>query len=143
MRVIPALALGAFVLPLSALAADPHSYAQPDQVRVTHLDLDLAVDFPHKALDGTATLSLDWKNPKAPALVLDTRGLKVAKVEGLDAAGRATALRFALAPRDKELGSKLTIQAPQHPAKVRIVYATSPPASGLQWLPPAQPAARQ
>src|SRR5690348_607675 len=37
MRAIPALALGALVLPLSALAADPHSYAQPDVVRVTHL----------------------------------------------------------------------------------------------------------
>ena len=140
MRVIPALALGALVLPLSALAADPHSYAQPTDVRVTHLDLDLAIDFPHKALDGSATLSLDWKNPKAPALVLDTRDLRIAKVEGLDATGRATALKFALAPRDKELGSKLTIQAPKHPAKVRIVYATSPQASGLQWLTPAQTA---
>ena len=140
MRVIPALALGAFVLPLSALAADPHSYAQPDQVRVTHLDLDLAVDFPHKALEGRATLTLDWKNPKAPALVLDTRDLKIARVEGLDAAGRATALKFALAPRDRELGSKLTIQAPAHPARVRIAYATVPAASGLQWLTPAQTA---
>lgn len=140
MRVIPALALGAFVLPLSALAADPHSYAQPDQVRVTHLDLDLAVDCPHKALEGRATLTLDWKNPKAPALVLDTRDLKIARVEGLDAAGRATALKFALAPRDRELGSKLTIQAPAHPARVRIAYATVPAASGLQWLTPAQTA---
>ena len=67
MRPLHALAVGALVLPLSAFAADPHSYAQPDQVRVTHLDLDLKIDFPHKQLDGTATFA----DPRAPRRVLD------------------------------------------------------------------------
>ena len=140
MRLLPVLALGALALPLAAHANDPHSYAQPDQVVVTHLDLDLKIDFPHKQLDGVATLALSWKNPKAPALVLDTRALRIAAVDAVDAAGRTQALKYALAPADKELGSKLTIEAPQHPARVRISYATSPDASGLQWLPPAQTA---
>ena len=140
MRLLPVLALGALALPLAAHANDPHSYAQPDQVVVTHLDLDLKIDFPHKQLDGVATLALSWKNPKAPALVLDTRALRIASVDAVDAAGRTQALKYALAPADKELGSKLTIEAPQHPARVRISYATSPDASGLQWLPPAQTA---
>ena len=140
MRLLCAFAIGAFTLPLAAYAADPHSYAQPDQVRVTHLDLDLNIDFPHKQLDGQATLKLDWTNPKAQALVLDTRDLKIAKVEAVDAAGKATALKYALAPADKQLGSKLTIQAPQHPAQVRIAYTTAPTASGLQWLTPEQTA---
>lgn len=140
MRLLCALAIGAFTLPLAAYAADPHSYAQPDQVRVTHLDLELKIDFPQKQLDGQATLKLDWKSPKAQALVLDTRDLKIAKVEAVDAAGKATALKYALAPADKQLGSKLTIQAPQHPAQVRIAYTTAPTASGLQWLTPEQTA---
>ena len=140
MRLLSALAIGAFSLPLAAYAADPHSYAQPDQVRVTHLDLDLKIDFPHKQLDGIATLKLDWKDPKAQALVLDTRDLKIAKVEAVDGAGNATVLKYALAPADKQLGSKLTIQAPQHPAQVRIAYVTAPTASGLQWLTPEQTA---
>jgi aminopeptidase N len=140
MRLLPALALGTLMLPLAARAADPHSYAQPDQVVVTHLDLDLKIDFPHKQLDGQATLKLDWKNPKAASLVLDTRDLKIAKIDALAADGKATPLKYALAPRDKQLGSKLTITAPKHPAQVRIVYATSPGASGLQWLTPAQTA---
>ena len=140
MRLLPVLALGALALPLAAHANDPHSYAQPDQVVVTHLDLDLKIDFPHRQLDGVATLALSWKNPQAPALVLDTRALRIAAVDAVDAAGRTQALKYALAPADKELGSKLTIEAPQHPARVRISYATSPDASGLQWLPPAQTA---
>jgi aminopeptidase N len=140
MRLLSILALGSLVLPLAAYANDPNSYAQPDQVRVTHLDLDLTIDFPHKQLDGQATLKLDWKNPKAQSLVLDTRDLKIARVEALAADGKATPLKYALAPRDKALGSKLTITTPKHPAQVRIVYTSSPEASGLQWLTPAQTA---
>jgi aminopeptidase N len=140
MRLLPVLALCALALPLVAQANDPHSYAQPDQVVVTHLDLDLKIDFPHKQLDGVATLKLDWKNPKAPALVLDTRDLTITSIDAVDADGKTQALKYALAPADQELGSKLTIEAPRHPARVQITYRTSPDASGLQWLPPAQTA---
>ena len=87
MRLLPVLAFGT-LLPLAAHAAEPHSYAQPDQVQVTHLDLDLKLDFPHRELDGQATLKLDWKNPQAASLVLDTRDLKIAKIEALSADGK-------------------------------------------------------
>jgi aminopeptidase N len=140
MRLLSALALGLLAVPLAAFAADPNSYAQSDQVRVTHLDLDLTIDFPHRQLDGQATLKLDWKNPKAASLVLDTRDLKIAKIEALGTDGKTTPLKYVLAPRDKQLGSKLTIATPTQPAQVRIVYTTSPQASGLQWLAPAQTA---
>jgi leukotriene-A4 hydrolase len=134
------LALGALVLPLAAHANDPYSYAQPDEVLVTHLDLKLKLDFPQRQLDGQATLTLNWKDPKATDLVLDTRDLTIASIESVDAGGKTAPLQYALAPRDKHLGSKLTIQTPQRPHEVRITYTTSPAASGLQWLPPAQTA---
>ncbi|MEO7063587.1 MAG: M1 family metallopeptidase [Dokdonella sp.] len=140
MHPLSLFALAALVTPLAAHAADPHSYAQPDQVLVTHLDLDLTLDFTAQQLRGDATLTLDWKAARASELVLDTRDLTIKRVSALDAEGKAATLNFALAPRDKELGSKLTIIAPQHPAKVRITYATSPKASGLQWLTAAQTA---
>ncbi len=143
MRLLPILTFGTLMLPLAAQANDPNSYAQPDQVRVTHLDLDLKIDFGHKRLDGQATLKLDWKNPQAQSLVLDTRDLEIAKVEALGTDGKSAPLKYALAPRDKQLGSKLTIAAPKHPTQVRIVYTTSPDASGLQWLIPAQTADQQ
>jgi len=134
------LALGALLLPAAAFANDPYSYAQPDEVRVSHLDLQLKLDFAQRQLDGQATLTLDWKDPKATNLVLDTRDLTISSVESVDASGKTAPLTYALAPRDKQLGSKLTIQTPQRPHEVRIVYTTSPAASGLQWLAPAQTA---
>lgn len=140
MRLLSVLALGTLMLPLAARAADPNSYAQPDQVRVTHLDLDLTIDFPRKQLEGSATLTLDWKNPDAPSLVLDTRDLKIATIEAIHGNGKSSPLNYVLSPRDKALGSKLTITTPNHPHRVRIVYATSPEATGLQWLDPAQTA---
>jgi aminopeptidase N len=140
MRLLSTLALGAFVLPVAAQAVDPHSWAQPADVAVKHVDLDLKVDFPHKQLDGVATLTLDWKNADTRNLVLDTRDLEIASVEAVDANGKTRVLTYQLADPVPSMGSRLTIEAPRHPRAVRIVYSTSPDASGLQWLDPAQTA---
>ena len=140
MRLLSTLALGAFVLPIAAQAADRHSYAQPDEVVINHIDLDLKVDFTHKQLDGVAMLTLDWKNAAGHDLVLDTGNLKIASIEAVDGKGQTRALKYQLAAPVPNMGSKLTIAAPKHPHEVRIAYTTSPDASGLQWLTAAQTA---
>lgn len=116
---------------------DEHSYAQPDKVRITDIALDLAIDFDKKEIHGSATYTLDWVDQKATALVLDTRDLHIDKAEGQRADGSWAPLQFQLAAPDKTLGSALTIQTPDRPAKVRVTYAASPEASGLQWLAPS------
>ena len=117
---------------------DEHSYSEPDKVRTTDLALDLAVDFDKKQIAGTATYSLDWLDKAATQLVLDSRGLAIEKAEALDANGQATPLAFKFADKaDPILGTKLTIDTPTRPARVRVTYRTSPDASGLQWLDPA------
>ena len=113
---------------------DEHSYAEPAKVRITDLALDLGIDFAKRQIAGTATYTLDWKDPAAQQLVLDTRDLTIEKVEGAGKEGQWTPLHFALAPRDNILGSKLTIDAPERNGSVRVAYRTSPEASGLQWL---------
>ncbi len=119
---------------------DEHSYAQPSQVRITDLALDLSVDFDKRELAGTATLSLDWADPEARALVLDTRDLSIATVEARSGKRRWRAAEFTLAARDERFGSKLTVTLPRQYEQVRITYRTSPEASGLQWLSPAMTA---
>ncbi|TNY28450.1 M1 family metallopeptidase [Thermomonas haemolytica] len=116
---------------------DEHSFSQPDKVRTTDLALDLAIDFDKKVISGTATYTLDWVDKSATQLVLDTRDLTIDKAEGLGADGKWVPLQFSLSDKDKVLGSALTIEAPTRPAKVRVTYATSPQASGLQWLAPS------
>ncbi|MDB6162719.1 MAG: aminopeptidase [Xanthomonadaceae bacterium] len=127
----------------SASLLDEHSYAEPDTVRTTDLALDLAVDFDHRQLTGTATHTLQWLDLKATQLVLDSRDLTIDKIEGAVGKDQWTPLQYVVAAKDAILGSKLTIQAPQRNAKVRITYRTSPDASGLQWLEPAMTQGKQ
>src|SRR5690606_38069400 len=118
-------------------AADALSYAEPGKVTTTALALDLAVDFDQRRIAGTATYTLDWLDDEATELVLDTRDLTIESVEGEGADGSWQPLQYTLADADSLLGSKLTIEAPERNASIRVAYRTSPKASGLQWLTPA------
>ena len=128
---------------IAAMPADPHSYANTAEVVVSRIALDLGVDFDARRLVGTAELSLDWKDPSARQLVLDTRELEIGAVEAVDAAGAAKPAPFALDRRDPILGSALRIRLESQSPVVRIRYRTSPEASGLQWMLPAQTAGKQ
>ena len=46
---------------------DLHSYSNPEQVKVRHLDLDLQVSFEKKTLEGSATLTVE-RSPAAAML---------------------------------------------------------------------------
>jgi len=123
-------------------AQDFHSYADPGTVRVKHIDLDWDVLFDQKILKGTATLTVDRISPDRP-LILDTRDLNIEKVE-TSADGRSFSPgTFAIGESDKFLGAPLTIPLPANASRVRIHYSTSPGASGLQWLEPAQTAGKK
>lgn len=124
----------AFAAAIDERRNDEHSYAEPTQVVVKDIALDLTVDFDKKILNGSANLSLNWLNPKHKQLVLDTRDLAIEKIEGATGRMAWQNLKYSLAPRDDIFGSKLTIAMPQAYGNVRITYSTSPNASGLQWL---------
>ena len=112
---------------------DPHSHADLDQGRVQSLDLDLSVDFDASRIHGRAELKL--AAPVTGALDLDTRDLEItaATAGGQD-------VPWELGERDDVLGSCLRLDLPAGTTSVVIEYATSPKASALQWLEPAQTA---
>jgi leukotriene-A4 hydrolase len=121
---------------------DFHSYANPSAVRVRHLDLDWDVLFDQKILKGQAVLTVERVSQNEP-LILDTRDLKIEKVEtSVDGVVYSNAT-FTLGSSDKILGAPLTIPLPAKANRVRIHYSTSPGASGLQWLEPAQTAGKK
>jgi aminopeptidase N len=142
MRILSAavLCLAALALSFGAQAASQYSYAQPDKVVVKHIDLDLALDFKHQRLSGSATLDLDWKDTHAHVLNLDTDNLDIKSVSAVAKNGATHPLDFTLAKHEKYLGRKLAIEAPKHPRRIRIDYATSRDAAGLQWLTAKQTA---
>jgi len=126
---------------------DPHSYGNPDQVRVSHIELDLVVDFEKRELGGIAVLDIE-RRPGCPTdapLMLDTRGLAIEEV-GLRARAvnppSFTQARFHLGPVDPILGSALTIALTPAANQARIAYRTAPAASALQWLEPARTAGK-
>jgi leukotriene A-4 hydrolase/aminopeptidase len=114
---------------------DYHSLSNPEEVRVTHIALDLTVDFDNKVMHGSAALDYQRVDPTAKTLILDTNDLTINKISS-----GGQELEFSLASDDSFLGSALEITLPDDDARLVIDYATSPQASGVQWLSPAQTA---
>ncbi len=121
-----------------AFALDPLSYAKYDQVKTAALHLDLKADFARKTLAGYADLTLNWIDKSASTLDLDTRELKISKIEAQDAKGAWKPVKYTLDKLDLEKGQALHVVLPGQPAKVRIHYQTAPTAPALQWLTPKQ-----
>jgi leukotriene-A4 hydrolase len=150
----PAAATGAELAPIEP-GLDYHSYANVDQFRVTHLDLDLRVDLEGKVISGVVDLVLKRLDPRATQLVLDTKDLMINDVsqKSTDVLG-ATAKNqaiwvsrpFHLDKPDPILGSALVIELPptrQTVESIRIDYETLPTAAALQWLTPKQTSGRR
>ncbi len=117
---------------------DYHSYANTDQVMVTHLDMDLTVDFDKQVISGTVQVDFDRIVADASELVLDTRDLAIRNVTA-----NGKPLNFELGEVSDHMGAALTISLPEQVNSVVIEYATSPQASGVQWLTPQQTAGGQ
>ncbi len=120
---------------------DPHSYAQPNKVRVTHLDWKAEVDFLKTRIIASATLSLDRQDPKAD-LILDSKDLEINEVKLIDDAGKEIEGTYSESKADPFKGVAISIPLEENTSKVKIDYRTSKKAEALQWLEPTQTADR-
>lgn len=116
------------------LPQDPHSYANADEARVTHVALDLTADFDEETLAGTATLDIT-RAAGSPEIVLDTRALEI---EAVRAAGSGEALDWELGEGDAVLGRPLRILLPPDAERIEVAYRTTEGAAAVQWLDPEQ-----
>jgi leukotriene-A4 hydrolase len=131
---------------------DYHSYANVDQFRTTHLDLDLRVDFQFKTITGSVTLDLKRLDPRSTQLVLDTKDLMILDVrqKATDVLGATSknqtiwvSCPFHLEKPDPILGTALVIQLPpsrKGTESIRIDYETLESSPALQWLTEKQTA---
>jgi leukotriene-A4 hydrolase len=131
---------------------DYHSFANIDQFRVTHVELDLRIDLEAKVISGVVALEFKRLDARATQLVLDTKDLMVNDVsqKATDVLG-ATAKNqtiwvsrpFHMEKPDPILGSALVIELPptrKNVESIRIDYETLPTAAALQWLTAKQTA---
>jgi leukotriene-A4 hydrolase len=115
---------------------DPHSFSEPEQARVTHLDLDITVDFERQQLVGSATW--DFQRSSGDRIVFDVKDMQIRSVT---ADGKL--LAFELGPEVKLLGQPLSVSLPQGAKRITINYATRPESAALQWLKPVQTAGKK
>ncbi|HRH37535.1 MAG TPA: M1 family metallopeptidase [Flavobacteriales bacterium] len=113
-----------------AQVMDQHSNARPEEARITHLDLDLAVDMVAKRITGTASYDVEAKGDR---IILDTDGLLIRNVT--DASG--TALKYMLGD-STFLGRALTVELPTGTKRFSVGYETTANSAALQWLTPKQ-----
>jgi aminopeptidase N len=114
---------------------DIHSHAEPNDVRVRHMSLNLALDFDAQRAEGSVRLDLERLDPTAP-LILDANELEIQAVAGSDGGERS----FELGPKDEKIASALTVHLAPSDKSVTIRYRTSPSAEAMQWLAPEQTA---
>jgi leukotriene-A4 hydrolase len=118
-------------------AIDVHSYARPLEARVTHVALDLDVDFTAKRVGGTATLDVEAK-PGTKQIVLDDKGLEIESIA--DASGKP--LTYSVGANDANLGAPLAIDLGEA-RRIVIKYKSAPDSPALQWLSPEQTAGKK
>ena len=117
-------------------AVDDQTYAQPQVARVTHVALDLDLDFDSQRVGGTATLDVLAK-PGADKIVLDSNGLMIRSVT--DGQGRTLAYTLGDTVEAGGKGAPLTIML-DGAKKIVIAYDAPADAEALQWLTPEQTA---
>ena len=113
--------------------SDAHSAAQPSMASISHIDLELKVDFTRKRLVGQVRLDLKT-HPESQQIVLDTRNLEIESIT--DASGGV--LKYTLGQDNPVMGRALTIELPQGLQSLIVHYHTTPKSRALQWLEPSQ-----
>lgn len=119
--------------PIAKYVQEPHSYAQPNEAVIKHLDLNFEANFETKTIKGIAKYTIENNNAKQ--IILDSKYLDIYNVL---ADGDATT--FKLGEFDQMLGQPLTIAIKENTKTVTIFYETTNKTEALQWLDPQQTA---
>ncbi|MEZ5016496.1 MAG: M1 family metallopeptidase [Flavipsychrobacter sp.] len=118
------------------VAKDLHTQSNADKVSISHLNLDVTVNFDERIIDGTATWTIENKGNEKE-LKLDTYDLTIKSVT-VD----GNAVEFKKGDKVEHLGSVLIIPITEQAQKVAVSYTTGKGARALQWMTPQQTASK-
>ena len=136
------LSCGKDKLDMAKPTVENYSYARPAEVAVSHMDLDLDVDFEKRVISGTAAFHLDNKTG-AGVVHFDTWALLIREVTLEDDQGNVKPARFVVGDSLAIVGRPLSVGIEPNTRRVSVRYQTTAEAEGLQWLSPAQTAGKQ
>ena len=122
---------------------DPSSYSHPDDCRITHLDLDLNVDFNTHIFSGFAHLTVEKQRDGVDIVILDSSSLNIKSITD-QATGKQ--LSYTEGAHQETFGTRLEIKLPTtngDKSNISIEYETSPQASAFQWLRAEQTAGKR
>lgn len=122
----------------SVRVKDAHSFAEPKNAVVKHLDLDIKVDFSTHLISGKASWTIENLS-KGTEIIFDGRQLDIQKIT-LDDEDETT---FSLGDEMKYLGRPLRIKIKPSTQQVHIYYSTRKDAAAVQWLEPRQTAGKK
>jgi aminopeptidase N len=114
---------------------DDHSFSNPSEAVVKHLDLDIKVDFETQSISGKASWEID-NIGKSGEIIFDENTLEISKVT-LDDEKETS---FTLGDSVAFHGKPLRVKIEKDTKKVNIYYKTTKDAIALQWLNPQQTA---
>lgn len=107
---------------------DQHSFARPEEARITHLDWTATVDFDARTISGNAVYDI-VTSQDAERIMFDTHDLAIKEVL-VDGAP----VEFALGDAQPFIGSPLSVPLTPGARKVEIRYRSSPGAKALLWV---------
>ena len=111
------------------LARDQHSFAEPNNAVVTHLNWDAEVNFETKVISGVASFDIENK-VKGNEIIFDIRDLTIHKVT-LDG---ESPTEFSIGSEKEFMGQPLVVDILPSTTKVNIHYSSSPDAGALLWV---------
>ncbi len=117
--------------PILNYIEEPHSFSLPNEAVITHMDLDINVDFDNEIIQGKASYLI--KNNEASQIILDSKFLTI---EHVQADGKDTT--FSLGDFDEQLGNPLKIDINKNTKRITVFYKTTDQTEALQWLKPQQ-----
>ncbi len=121
---------------------DYHSFANTDDVVITHINLNLSINFNKHTIHGRNAIQYKLKNPDAKEMILDTRDLTIINISTPNGRGGIIPVKWHMGQKDKMLGQALVIELPPTD-RIIIEYLTSPKSTGLQWLTPQQTSSKK
>jgi aminopeptidase N len=115
---------------------DSHSFSNPAEAIVKHLNLDIKVDFDSQTISGIASWTIDNVS-KGNEIIFDENTLNITKVTLGDDEKET---KFKLGDSVEFHGRPLHITIDPNTTKVNIHYNTTKDGVALQWLKPQQTA---